>query len=180
MRIKFFCPRWGCENISWEIFCSRVKQFGYDGVETPVPFDITEKNEMIAALKKHDLFLIGQYYQSIEKDFHLHQDNFKKHLENMAALNPVLIDSQTGKDYFTASQNRQLFLLANSVTNATGVIIAHETHRNKALFAAHVAKKLLKKNPEIFITADFSHWCNVSESLLEQQQDALQLAIRKT
>jgi hypothetical protein len=30
------------------------------------------------------------------------------------------------------------------------------------------------------LTADFSHWCNVSESLLEDQQDAVNLAIART
>jgi hypothetical protein len=32
----------------------------------------------------------------------------------------------------------------------------------------------------VVITADFSHWCNVSESLLEQQQEAVDLAISRT
>ena len=35
-------------------------------------------------------------------------------------------------------------------------------------------------NPDIAITADFSHWCNVSESLLEEQEEALETAINKT
>ncbi|MBC8033390.1 MAG: sugar phosphate isomerase/epimerase, partial [Chitinophagaceae bacterium] len=53
---------------------------------------------------------------------------------------------------------------------------AHETHRNKALFAAHIAAQLLNDNPEVRITADFSHWCVVSESLLKQQEEAVELA----
>ncbi len=180
MKIKFFCPRWGSENKTWDQFCASVKEAGFDGIETPIPFEEQEKREILSALQKHGLLLIGQYYQSLEHDLAVHKVNYRKHLENIAALNPVLIDAQTGKDYYTHDQNKELFQLASAVSNSTGVIIAHETHRNKALFAAHVAQELLINNPDVVITADFSHWCNVSESLLEQQQEALQIAISRT
>ena len=143
MQIKFFCPRWGSENIPWNKFCEKAKEAGFDGVETPVPFDEEDKNEITASLETYGLLLIGQYYQSLEKDFELHKENYKKHLNSIIALKPLLIDSQTGKDYYTAAQNSELFNLATQISMETGVVIAHETHRNKALFAAHVAKQLL-------------------------------------
>jgi sugar phosphate isomerase/epimerase len=180
MQIKFFCPKWGAENITWDKFAAKVKHAGFDGIETPVPFEEAIRAEITQALSKHNLLLIGQYYQSFEKDFNLHKQNLIKHLESLAALKPVLIDSQTGKDYFTAQQNKELFEAASQITAETGILIAHETHRNKALFAAHIAKDLLVNNPSIKITADFSHWCNVSESLLEQQEEAVNIAISKT
>jgi sugar phosphate isomerase/epimerase len=178
MQIKFLCPKWGSVNITWDNFCARAKQAGYDGIETPIPTE--EKDQIIASVKKHDLLLIGQYYQSFEKDYELHKQSLKIHLENLASAHPLLIDSQTGKDFFTSAQNSELFRLAKEVSDTTGIVIAHETHRNKALFAAHVTKNLLVSNPNVVITADFSHWCNVSESLLEQQQDAVDLAISRT
>ncbi|RFM26836.1 sugar phosphate isomerase/epimerase family protein [Deminuibacter soli] len=180
MKIKFFCPRWGAEHIPWDPFCAMVKEAGFDGVETPIPFEQDEKDIITTALQRHNLLLIGQFYQSFEQDIAAHKESFQAHLENLAALHPVLIDSQTGKDYYTADQNRELFELATKVTNDTGVIIAHETHRNKALFAAHIAAQLLIENPAIVITADFSHWCNVSESLLEQQAAAVALAVSRS
>jgi sugar phosphate isomerase/epimerase len=180
MQIKFFCPKWGSDNISWDNFCGKVKEAGFDGVETPVPFDETERDEIVSALSKNGLLLIGQYYQSFEKDFEQHKASFIRHIEYLAALNPLLIDAQTGKDYFIATENKALFEAASEITAKTGVLIAHETHRNKALFAAHIAKELLLNNPGISITADFSHWCNVSESLLEQQEEALSIAISRT
>jgi sugar phosphate isomerase/epimerase len=180
MVIRFFCPRWGSEHLSWDNFCAKVKGAGFDGVETPIPFENGEKSEISAALQKYGLLLIGQYYQSFEKEFDLHKENFKLHLENIAGLEPLLINAQTGKDYYPARQNQELFDLAKRMTAATGTLIAHETHRNKALFAAHVASEMLAANPDIVITADFSHWCSVSESLLEQQDEAMELAISKT
>lgn len=179
MKIKFCCPRWGAEHIPWDSFCAMVKGAGFDGVETPIPFEQREKKAMATALQKHGLLLIGQYHQSFEKEMAAHKKSFKAHLENIAALNPILIVAQTGKDYYTSDQNRELFELAAAVTKTTGIVIAHETHRNKALFAAHVASQLLAENRDVLITADFSHWCNVSESLLEQQEAAVDLAVSR-
>jgi sugar phosphate isomerase/epimerase len=64
MKIKFFCPRWGSEQLPWDEFCFKVKEAGYQGVEASVPFDEQEKDIILNALKKHNLLLIGQYYQS--------------------------------------------------------------------------------------------------------------------
>jgi sugar phosphate isomerase/epimerase len=176
MQIAFFCPRWGSESLSWDTFCSNVKVAGYDGVECMLPIDTEEKEVFLRALNTHQLKFIGQYYQSFEKNFELHKQRFEEWLLHLTSVQPVLIDAQTGKDYFTEEQNAILFDIAERVSKKTGVVIAHETHRNKALFAAHVAYKLLHNNKQVRITADFSHWCNVSESLLEDHEEAVALA----
>jgi sugar phosphate isomerase/epimerase len=180
MKINFFCPRWGSEELGWDRFCKKVKNAGYDGIEAGVPFDETEKQHMRTALENHNLLLIGQYWQSFEKDFTLHKLSYEKHLNHLAALNPVKIDAQTGKDYFSFEQNKELFEMAGAFSLSAGIPVGHETHRNKALFAAHITKNFLEKIPSLTITADFSHWCNVSESYLEDQQEALDTAIRNT
>lgn len=178
MKLTFFCPRWGSEALSWDLFCRKVKATGYDGVEAGVPFDPNEKKEMADALQKNGLALIGQYWQSFEKDFAAHKLSYEKHLYHLASMRPVKIDAQTGKDYFTIEQNKQLFDIAFSFSQQTGIPVAHETHRNKALFAAHVTKQFLEQVPSLRITADFSHWCNVAESFLEDQSEALDIASR--
>lgn len=174
--VKFFCPRWGSEHLPWDEFCQKVSQAGYDGIESGVPFEQAAKDEIKNALKKYSLQFIGQYYQSFEDRFDDHLVAYKKWLHNIATLNPVLIDSQTGKDYFSEKESAMLFSAALQFSESTGIPVAHETHRNKILFASHIAKKILEANPAINITADFSHWCCVAESLLEDQQEAVSLA----
>lgn len=176
MRLSFYYPRWGSENVDWESFCQKVKQAGYDGIEAALPEDTAEQKLILQALKNNDLKLIGQYYQSFEKDFDLHKANYIKELRILVSAQPVKINAQTGKDYFSFEQNADLFATANSITQETGIIICHETHRNKALFAAHITYDFLKRLPDLKITADFSHWCTVAESLLEDQEEAVALA----
>lgn len=180
MKLLFFCPRWGSEMLSWTDFCKKAKAAGYDGIEAGVSFDAADKQDMQNALNETGLLLIGQYWQSFESDFEAHQVSYKNHLENIASLNPVKINTQTGKDYFSIAQNEALFSIAAAFTAATGIEVVHETHRNKALFAAHVTKQYLERDESLRITADFSHWCCVAESFLEDQEDALQLAIKRT
>ena len=180
MKLLFFCPRWGSELLNWTDFCKKVKAAGYDGIEAGVSFDAADKLVMQNALNETGLLLIGQYWQSFESNFEEHQLSYKNHLENMATLNPVKINTQTGKDYFLAAQNEALFTIAANFTAATGIEVVHETHRNKALFAAHIAKQYLERNNALRITADFSHWCCVAESFLEDQEDAMQLAMQHT
>lgn len=178
MKILFFCPRWGSEHMSWDSFSKKVKDEGYDGVEAGIPFEDEVKDEILSALTKYELKLIGQYYQSFEKDFAEHKANYEMHLANLLSVKPIKIDSQTGKDYFTIEQNKILFGLAKKMSLETGIPVAHETHRNKALFSAHDTYRLLQHVPDLTITADFSHWCSVAESLLNDQEEATALACK--
>lgn len=179
MKLQFYYPWWGSENLDSEVFCQKVKEAGFDGVEAPVPEFPEEQKMILDTLKNNDLLLIGQYYQSFEKDFEEHKANYAKKLYIIASAQPVKINAQTGKDYFSFEQNLELFAIANKISQETGIEICHETHRNKALFAAHIAHDFLKKLPDLKITADFSHWCNVAESLLEDQEEALTLACKR-
>jgi len=66
------------------------------------------------------------------------------------------------------------------VANATGIEVVHETHRNKWSFAAHVAREYLEKMPDLRITLDASHWVCVAETFLQDQPEAMALAIART
>ncbi len=179
MKIKFYAPEWG-NTLPFDIFCQNVKAAGYDGVEMALTFEMGEKTAILDILKHNELELIGQYWQSFERNIEEHAKNYEKYLHNLIEANPVLINCQTGKDYFNFDQNKRLFDLANRLSNESGIKIIHETHRGKCLFAAHIAKSYLTKIPKLRICLDISHWCNVHESLLEDQQEAIDLAITHT
>lgn len=179
MKIKFFAPEWG-NTLPFETFCQKVKSVGYDGVEMALPLDLGEKQEILAILEKYSLELIGQYWQSFEKNIDEHAQNYEKYLRHLISAKPVFINCQTGKDYFNFEQNKRLFDLAKSISQETGVKITHETHRGKSLFAANVTQEYLTKIPDLRICLDISHWCNVHESLLEDQPEAVDFAIAHT
>ncbi|MFC0182698.1 hypothetical protein SAMN04515674_12127 [Pseudarcicella hirudinis] len=179
MNIKFYAPHWG-NTLSFDSFCQNVKSAGYNGVEMDLPFESSEKQAILETLQKHDLELIGQYWQSFESDLEEHAGNYEKYLRNLIEAKPVFINCQTGKDYFSFEQNKKLFDLAAQLSEESGIKIIHETHRGKSLFAAHITQNYLHNIPDLRITLDISHWCNVHESLLADQQAAVGLAISHT
>lgn len=179
MKIKFYAPLWG-NTLPFDTFCQNVKNAGYDGVEMALPFEAKEKGEIVQTLRANNLELLGQYWQSHEKNLDEHAKNYEKYLRNLISGEPVFINCQTGKDYFSFDQNKRLFDLAAQISKETGVDIIHETHRGKSLFAANITQNYLSKIPDLRICLDISHWCNVHESLLDDQQEAIDLAIAHT
>lgn len=55
MKILFFCPRWGQEQTPWNTFLNRVKEAGYDGVETSLPTDEHERNAIVNECIKQNI-----------------------------------------------------------------------------------------------------------------------------
>ncbi|MFP5040041.1 sugar phosphate isomerase/epimerase family protein [Parasediminibacterium sp. JCM 36343] len=177
MQLLFFCPRWGQEHTSWDSFLLNVKNAGYDGIEASLPFDEAEKKEILDGLEKHGLKLIAQHWETVAKDFGTHCKEYEQRLLNLASAKPLLINTQTGKDYYTFEQNEKLIAIARGVAAATGIKVVHETHRGKFSFAAHIAQQYFEKIDDLRITLDISHWCNTAETFLHDQEEAVDLAI---
>ncbi len=182
MKVKFFCPRWGSEHLSWDAFFQKAKQEGYDGIEYGIANDTPASTlyDVWNSAARHSMFIIAQHYDTYDADYAKHYDTYAAWLEKMKPFKPVKINSQTGKDFFSFEQNSSLIEAAKTFTKQTGIEVYHETHRNKFSFAAHVTKEYLYKIPSLQITLDASHWVCVAESFLEDQLEALQLAIERT
>jgi sugar phosphate isomerase/epimerase len=182
MNLQFFCPRWGSEAQSWDDFMTAVKAAGYDGVEYGIPATATsgDLDEVWNKAERHGLRMIAQHYDTYDANYSRHCEAYQGWLEKLKPYPVVKIDSQTGKDFFTLEQNSALIGLAARFTEETGVVVYHETHRNKFPFAAHVTKIYLQELPDLKITLDVSHWVNVAESFLEDQPEAMSLAIQRT
>jgi sugar phosphate isomerase/epimerase len=180
MQIKFFCTRWGNEQVSWDLFCERVKASGYDGIECSPPFDSQQFDEMQRALEKYGLHYIAQHWETNDVDFARHCSYYELRLRYAASANPLFINSQSGKDYYTFEQNKQLLHIAESIALETSIPIIHETHRGRFSYAAHVTSPYIKKLPLLKLAFDVSHWCTVAASYLHDQQESLHLAIENT
>lgn len=180
MKVKFFCPYWGSKHLNYIDFLNKAKEAGYDGVEIIPPYDEQVKAALVEDSKKLGLKIIAQWGGIIEGDFNQSIHTYEAHLRNACSVAPLFVNAQTGKDHYSYEQNRQFIELASKISDETGVMILHEIHRGKFAFAAHVAQKYLEKDHKLKITADFSHWCCVAESLLEDQRENVELAIQRT
>lgn len=180
MNMLFFCTRWGYEHIPWDIFLRKVKDAGYDGVETSLPLEKKETDVMADGIARHNLKLIGQHWGTIETEFRCHEKAMAERLHTMASVKLLLITSHTGKDYYTFDQSVQLLEMAYNISLSSGVPVIHETHRGKFSFAAHITKQYLKHLPWLRLTLDVSNWFLVAESYLSDQPEAVELALLRT
>jgi len=181
MNLLYFSPYWGFENIPFNKFTKKVKSTGYNGLELAmVPGDDGLNASRVAQLQKDDLLFIGQPVSPAESDFKLHKAQYEARLREVAKYNPMFINAQTGKDYFSFEQNLELLALAAEVSEETGVKMTHETHRGKFSYSAMVTQVYFSAYPHFRLCADFSHWCCVSESLLEQQDEIVQTAVNRS
>lgn len=186
MKIKFFCPRWGSENIRWDNFLRDVKEAGYAGIEW-FPFSENVSYPYVLNLL-HELGLQFCIVMTVTET----HDNFEHYLQLLESrllelcsirndnIGPLFITAQTGREYFTPDQVEQCIECCTKVSDQTGVRINHETHRNKWAYAAHITLPFLLRHPDLRLTFDVSHWFCVSESYLEDQQMAVENAIAHT
>ncbi len=176
--LKIMATNWGFQG-SNDTFCTKAKSLGYDGFEMWVPNDEKGRTELVEVATKHQLS-IGLLCGGSDRDFVKHFEQFRKAATDATKIKPVYINCHSGKDHFGFDQNRQLMEFTGELSAKTGVPIYHETHRGRALFAAHITKEFLQKIPSLRLTLDISHWCNVHESLLEDQAETIELALGRS
>jgi len=186
MKINFFCPRWGFENIPWEKFLADVRVEEYAGVEW-FPYSRKEDHQqVITLLLQHELqFCIVMSVAEQHNEFKNYLRALRDRLFSLATidngrLRPLHISAQTGREFFTEQQIEDCLACCDEVSNETGIPIYQETHRNKWTYAAHLVHPFLENHPQLMLTLDISHWFCVSESYLKDQPAAVQKAIEHT
>jgi sugar phosphate isomerase/epimerase len=176
--LTILATNWGFQG-TLDDYCGKAKKEGYNGIEIWWPMEKKGQDELFTSLKKHNLavgFLVGSW----ESDYQKHLDSFRRMIDaaaNNTAQKPLYINCHSGRDYFSYEENKAFIDYTTTLSKQSGLLICHETHRSRMLFAAPVAKQYLQKNPELKVTFDVSHWCNVSESLLQDQPETVSLAI---
>jgi hypothetical protein len=182
MTVQFFCPRWGSENLPWDVFFQQARDAGYDGVEYAISGDTSSDTLDVVwnSADKQGMLMIAQHFDTATPDFGIHFETYLDWLHKIRPYQPLKINSQTGKDFFSLEQNTVLLNAAADFTELTGIAVCHETHRSKFSFAAHITKNYLDHLPSLRITFDVSHWLCVAESFLEDQQPAVWQALERS
>jgi len=176
--ITYLATRWGFQG-SLEEFCALASEAGYNGIEEWLPGSKAEQERLMRVADTYG-FNVGLLVGSGSNNFDDHFEQFRRNIDEAVKLEPLYINCHSGRDYFSFEQNRQLIDYTNRSHNASGVRISHETHRSRMLFAAHITRGFIEKLPGLRITLDISHWCNVHESLLQDQPENVSMALTRT
>lgn len=176
--LKMLATNWGFSG-TLDAFCAKAKADGYDGFEVWVPDDRKGQEELLAAAAKHSL-QFGLLCGGWQPDPVKHLEHFEKALTQAIALKPLYVNCHSGRDWFSVDQNRRFIEVGTRQSEASGVPVYHETHRGRILFAAHITKQYMDAFPKLRLTLDISHWCNVHESLLNDQEATVAQALDRT
>lgn len=179
-QLKILATNWGF-NGTVDEYCAKVKKDNYDGIEIWWPTEKKDQDELFAALKKYELE-IGFLTAGYESNYDEHFKTFTNMVEaaaNNTVQRPLYINCHSGRDYFSYEQGKTFIDHTTQLAKATGIKICHETHRSRLLYSSSVARHYIETIPELRVTFDVSHWCNVSETLLEDQPETLALTLER-
>ena len=179
-KLKLLATNWGF-NGTLDEYCAKVKKEGYDGIEIWWPLEKKDQDELFSLLKKHQLE-VGFLCAGSDSNYKKHFDQFVQMIDtaaNESIQRPLYINCHSGRDYFTYEEGKTFINHTTALAKSTGIKICHETHRSRLLYAAPVARHYMETIPELRITFDVSHWCNVHESLLEDQPETMNLALER-
>lgn len=167
-----------------DVFVDKVLSWGYDGIEIFLPSLTDAFSELFIEKMKGimhsnaDFIFIAQHIVSAEKAT---VDNYlskvKINLTELSLFKPSFINAHIGKDYFSFDDNCRVIDAALNLSYKTGVRILFETHRGRFSFHAASLIPYLNKFPEIELVGDLSHFCAVSESMMQDQEEIIQQII---
>lgn len=180
MKIKILSPLWGHEDLKLEVFLNKMKDAGYDGFDIWLPDNEKEKKLLFNYLQKHEMYIVTHQHQAYGSNFRQFKSSYLNFLNICAEPDPILINSHTGRDYFTLEQNLQLIDIAQEFSEKSGITVVHETHRGRVGYSPQTTQEIFTLRKNFLITADFSHWACVTESMLENFSEVMSEAIKRS
>jgi sugar phosphate isomerase/epimerase len=168
MSVLIFRALWGMTGALPEQI-ERIAAAGYDGVEawwSALDVNPTHFRQLLDA---HHLKLVMAANVDTQTDI-------EPTLMRLVEYEPLRINLHSGRDHWTFDDGCTFFEEALRVESFLDLPVMHETHRGRLLFTPWHTAEYLRHFETLKITADYSHWVNVCERLLDDQAEALALA----
>jgi sugar phosphate isomerase/epimerase len=177
MKLKLVKSFWGMTG-SWEEKFRRIAEAGYAAVEGQPPTSPDEAELFKKLLRDHRLDYVAMVITE-GAGYHDHLASFRAKIEQARGFDPLKVTVHGGKDWWPYYTQRGFFEKALEIVAGIGVEVNFETHRGRPMFTPSVTASFLHELPNLYINADFSHFVNVCESLLEDQAEAMALCIAR-
>jgi hypothetical protein len=178
MKIYYGKSKWEMWGSTLQAFLARAKSDGFDAVEVFVPALAEPPGDVVRMVSDHGMKFIAQIVtDGADADGHI--ESLKWRFDLAMRCEPLFVNSHTGRDHFSFADNMRIFEAALRLAEEAGVLVTHETHRGRPLFAAHETRRYLDALPGLCLNADFSHWFCVHESDLSDQPDNIAAAIAR-
>ena len=176
MQLIFTKSKWEMWDDSLEAFLRRARADGFDAVEIYLPAQPESAREITARVADHGLALVAQI-NTEGPDAAAHVDSLERRFAFAVETTPLLINSHTGRDWFSFEDNLRIFTRGCELAREHGITFTNETHRSRPTASAADTRRYLEALPEMRLNLDFSHWFCVHESDLSDQPASIEMAI---
>jgi len=179
MKLKLVRHLWGMDHThGLEPHLARWREAGYEVIESSLQFS-PDAAAIYRFLKASGWRIIPQVFS---REFtpggsvRAHLDSLRRQIEEYLPLNPLFFNAHSGSDTWSFAEAQDFYGAALELEQQCGVVIAHETHRQRYFANPWATRDILKKFPALKLTCDFSHWVCVAERLLPDCDDIIRLA----
>lgn len=159
---------WGLDG-SWSDWLPKIKAAGYVGVEG-MPPAAAERAAFRAELDALGLDFVAQIVTCWPRTGGNADEHFRSFQEQVDAampLRPVFFNSHSGVDMWPLSESRTFLKHVVAWQDRNQLDVGHETHRGRIFFNPRDTLQLAADFPSLRFTADFSHWVNVCERIVD-------------
>jgi sugar phosphate isomerase/epimerase len=168
VKTEFYKTLWGMGGTLDEKL-TKIKAAGFEGFEDPIQPHFQVK----PAIEKSGLKYIGMAFGS-------DPEQFKKDLGEAFDSGATSVTVHIGGCHFSEQQAMDTLGKFLEHTKQVPFPVNFETHRGRLLYEPLSTARYLKAFPDLYLCADLSHWTVVTESLLHNFKDELELAISRT
>lgn len=178
MELKLFKTLWGFSGSPAEAL-SEARADGYDGIEGPPPAGAARCRDWREQLADHGLAYIaevcttGQYVADRRQGLAQHLDDIRAGIDAALNCEALFVTCLGGCDAWPMADSVTFFASAQAIAASAGIAISFETHRGRSLFNPWIARDIVAELPDLKLTADLSHWCVVTERLLDTENEEL-------
>lgn len=151
----------------------------FDGVEGPVPEGVTARAKFAGKLADAGVPFIaeiatgGGYVPRAGLTPRQHLDDFRRKADAAIECHPLFITTLAGSDAWPIAQAVDFYGELLGLARTLQMPLAVETHRCRPTFHPWATAELLRQLPALRLTCDFSHWCNVCERLVLDEEPEL-------
>jgi sugar phosphate isomerase/epimerase len=175
--VQIYKSQWGLSSSPTRSLTA-VRAAGYDGFECAVA-EISDLHAFRSALADSGLSYLPLIYTEGRTPAE-HRADFERLVAMAAALKPTKIIAHAGRDLWPLDEQLRFLEATLAIEQAVGIPVAHETHRRRPLFSPMNAREVLLRLPELKVNADLSHWCCVTESMLEDHESTIELVAARS
>ncbi len=178
MKLKIFKTLWGLTS-TYEQAVAETLEAEMQGIEGPAPHGSQTRTHIKQLLHDNQLEYIaevttaGSYVPDRHASLEEHLDSLKQKMEYSLELQPLFITCLGGCDAWPEEKSLEFFSRAMDIAESFKVTISFETHRGRSFFNPWITQRLVEQLPLIKLTCDFSHWCVVSERLIDTEIDVI-------